>query len=444
MAEKHADAGCQTLLPVGESGVIDNPCWGSKCDCSLLYLIGLIDRSTTIILESEEYIVLNKPPDLRMDGDYPATVIKLLTYWYPPDSLQSPSANLMQKVSYLTKLSDLYDNEIRPCHQLDYATSGALLVGRTRRAAGIACEAFRNRTIDKIYLALVHGHVEIDCPTISGVTKEDIVNSIRSVDKRRASKSKANRKKSFQGFQPASSIFLKWKIFYSRKGGKRPRDFDMMCNVERKVSLKEDLDSMASMSWGQIKTNKDWKSVFDDVAKTYNDSLKDEQKKTENVEPAKNLDLPAVFRLKADNDENIFYVNASLASKVDDFAMEIHADALKNEDVKMNQECSALDFKVAVTRCTIMGRGMLQCGTKTTKMKLQPLTGRRHQLRCHMKVADAPIIGDATYSNGKQVRGQVVTRMCLHALSLKLPNNIDVETPDPFVMEGHEVHVKIV
>ena len=96
--------------------VIDNPCWGTPTSCDLQDLLAILETghnqpppsltlSTTaitmttsndhtattfkpnILYESMDYIVLNKPPDLRMDGNYPATVTKLLLYFYPPVSL---------------------------------------------------------------------------------------------------------------------------------------------------------------------------------------------------------------------------------------------------------------------------------------------------------------------------------------------------------------------
>ncbi|MGS5085488.1 pseudouridine synthase [Hydrogenophaga sp. A37] len=55
-------------------------------------------------------------------------------------------------------------------------------------------------------------------------------------------------------------------------------------------------------------------------------------------------------------------------------------------------------------------------------MELQPLTGRRHQLRRHMKHISHPIIGDSTHGKGPLNRavaaGLGVQRLWLHAASL--------------------------
>jgi tRNA pseudouridine65 synthase len=57
---------------------------------------------------------------------------------------------------------------------------------------------------------------------------------------------------------------------------------------------------------------------------------------------------------------------------------------------------------------------------------LEPRTGRRHQLRRHLKHAAHPIIGDATYGKGRHNRFIAervgVARLWLHALSIAFPH----------------------
>lgn len=64
-------------------------------------------------------------------------------------------------------------------------------------------------------------------------------------------------------------------------------------------------------------------------------------------------------------------------------------------------------------------------------LRLQPLTGRRHQLRRHLKHASHPIIGDATYGKGAHNRWWAqqlgITRLWLHAGSLRLPHPLTGE-----------------
>ncbi|NXA52494.1 RUSD1 protein, partial [Nothocercus julius] len=72
-------------------------------------------------------------------------------------------------------------------------------------------------------------------------------------------------------------------------------------------------------------------------------------------------------------------------------------------------------------------------GDPVTKVLLQPLTGRTHQLRVHCSAIGHPIVGDFTYSHKKDSSPY---RMMLHAYYLRIPTGkelIEVCAPDPFV-----------
>lgn len=59
-------------------------------------------------------------------------------------------------------------------------------------------------------------------------------------------------------------------------------------------------------------------------------------------------------------------------------------------------------------------------------MAVEPLTGRRHQIRRHFKQIAHPLVGDSTHGKGAHNRAVAqwlgVSRLWLHALSLELPN----------------------
>lgn len=61
-------------------------------------------------------------------------------------------------------------------------------------------------------------------------------------------------------------------------------------------------------------------------------------------------------------------------------------------------------------------------GTRLAMVELQPLTGRRHQLRRHMKHIAHPIVGDATHGKGPLNRAVAqhlgLQRLWLHATTL--------------------------
>ncbi|XP_071029681.1 RNA pseudouridylate synthase domain-containing protein 1-like [Oncorhynchus clarkii lewisi] len=71
-------------------------------------------------------------------------------------------------------------------------------------------------------------------------------------------------------------------------------------------------------------------------------------------------------------------------------------------------------------------------GDPVTKVVLQPLTGRTHQLRVHCEAVGHPIVGDYTYSLGED---SAPYRMMLHAHLLHLPLeplSLQAAAPDPF------------
>lgn len=68
-------------------------------------------------------------------------------------------------------------------------------------------------------------------------------------------------------------------------------------------------------------------------------------------------------------------------------------------------------------------------------LKLQPITGRTHQLRAHLAHINCPILGDGKYGGKKAFIDGVANQIHLHSysLSLKLPNNkeVTITTPVP-------------
>nr|XP_033770480.1 RNA pseudouridylate synthase domain-containing protein 1 [Geotrypetes seraphini] len=88
--------------------------------------------------------------------------------------------------------------------------------------------------------------------------------------------------------------------------------------------------------------------------------------------------------------------------------------------------------KPCQTELIVLQHG-LYSGEPVTKVLLQPLTGRTHQLRVHCAAIGHPIVGDFTYSFKKDTEPY---RMMLHAYALRIPMDtelIDVIAPDTFV-----------
>ena len=96
------------------------------------------------------------------------------------------------------------------------------------------------------------------------------------------------------------------------------------------------------------------------------------------------------------------------------------------DDMRSQRE----EIQQAQTRLHTLKRGELPIPQgafptlRWAEVQLQPLTGRRHQLRRHMKHIAHPIIGDATHGKGPLNRAVAshlgVGRLWLHALGLQM------------------------
>jgi tRNA pseudouridine32 synthase/23S rRNA pseudouridine746 synthase len=77
--------------------------------------------------------------------------------------------------------------------------------------------------------------------------------------------------------------------------------------------------------------------------------------------------------------------------------------------------------KPSLTRYRIIGRG-----ESTTRIELEPVTGRTHQLRVHMMAIGHPILGDDFYAP-PEIEA-LSARLLLHAERLSLPHPVSGET----------------
>ena len=110
------------------------------------------------------------------------------------------------------------------------------------------------------------------------------------------------------------------------------------------------------------------------------------------------------------------------------------------DDMRSQRE----EVQSAQTRLLTLRRGVLPVPQgahpqlRWAEVQLQPLTGRRHQLRRHAKHIAHPILGDATHGKGPLNRAVAahlgVQRLWLHAQSLQLRHphsgqRLDVHAP---------------
>lgn len=105
-----------------------------------------MDQKPEIIYTDEDFAVINKPPGISVHGGN-RIAGPTLADW------------LVQKFPAIKKVGD--DPLMRPgmMHRLDKDTSGVMIIARTQHAFEYLKHLFKNRRVEKTYLALVGGRV---------------------------------------------------------------------------------------------------------------------------------------------------------------------------------------------------------------------------------------------------------------------------------------------
>lgn len=101
--------------------------------------------------------------------------------------------------------------------------------------------------------------------------------------------------------------------------------------------------------------------------------------------------------------------------KVDDVWHEIDLPLVVDWPNRPRQVVDHARGKPSLTRCRALGPGPLP---GTTRVELEPVTGRSHQLRVHLLAIGHPIMGDALYAPAEVA--QAAPRLLLHAAELGL------------------------
>ena len=64
-------------------------------------------------------------------------------------------------------------------------------------------------------------------------------------------------------------------------------------------------------------------------------------------------------------------------------------------------------------------------GQQRSRLELEPVTGRSHQLRVHLAWLGMPIVGDSLYGPSTATAGPLAERLALHAAWLEFPHPRD-------------------
>jgi len=82
-----------------------------------------------------------------------------------------------------------------------------------------------------------------------------------------------------------------------------------------------------------------------------------------------------------------------------------------------NRPRQKVDFEIGKRSLTKFCRLNIDPLGKTTRVELEPITGRSHQLRVHMSALGHPILGDDLYGGPAEQKAE---RLLLHAMDLSL------------------------
>lgn len=128
------------------------------------------DLKVEIVHLDEHFMVVNKPANLSV---------------HPPKLVSTEATLVDWLLKTFQELKDVgYADRPGIVHRLDKDTSGIMLVARNNCAHALLCEKFKNRTIEKTYLALVAGHPaqegSIDYAIMRHPTKRNTMTHVNS------------------------------------------------------------------------------------------------------------------------------------------------------------------------------------------------------------------------------------------------------------------------
>lgn len=101
----------------------------------------------SIVYEDQNYVAFNKPWDYRIDRRRNAAV-------------ERPKHAEFDTLAAIFKRMFPAIENVRFCHQLDYATSGLILLAKNHRSAGFVGKQFVARKAQKVYRAILLGRLD--------------------------------------------------------------------------------------------------------------------------------------------------------------------------------------------------------------------------------------------------------------------------------------------
>jgi 23S rRNA pseudouridine1911/1915/1917 synthase len=158
----------------------------SLCSLCLCGRIFCLEKLFDIIHEDEDLLVIQKPAGLvchPTKGDEYSSLISRARLHLNAGSSRRESALKTQagELSGLTSAATNFENP-HLIHRLDRETSGIVLIAKNAVAAGELGKVWETRTVQKEYLAIVHGHVRDDSGLIDAPLGKDIASVVAIKD----------------------------------------------------------------------------------------------------------------------------------------------------------------------------------------------------------------------------------------------------------------------
>ena len=123
------------------------------------------DMKLEVVFEDESLAIINKPAGISVSGNKYKTIQNALI-----SNLQN--SNELDALKWP-----------RPVHRLDYATSGLLLVAKTRSAITALGQQFEERQIQKIYRAIVVGKLDEDGKITEKIDEKEAITRYKRIAK---------------------------------------------------------------------------------------------------------------------------------------------------------------------------------------------------------------------------------------------------------------------
>ncbi|STS91570.1 putative ribosomal large subunit pseudouridine synthase A [Klebsiella variicola] len=128
---------CASIVPAAKMGYYRQPLLLRPPDVHhYRYLCrAAVPRQITLLYQDEHLLLINKPAGLlSLSGK-------------DPRNLDSVHHRLVQRFPGCTLV-----------HRLDFGTSGLMVIARNKGINALLCQQFSQRTVDKVYTALLCGH----------------------------------------------------------------------------------------------------------------------------------------------------------------------------------------------------------------------------------------------------------------------------------------------